>query len=85
METISFLTFEGVRLYEELELCARDRNAELLSGQRALHLLVTAISEFADALETYSKFQHLSDKDKMALDQVKKVVRGRGRNSFDSP
>ena len=75
METISYLTFEGVRFFEELELCTRDRNVELTSGLRSLHLLVTAISEFIDALETYSSFTHLSEKDKKELNTVKVAVR----------
>ena len=60
-DTLTYLTFEGVRLYEDHELCMRDRNSDPSSGVRGLHLLVTAISEFIFALQTFSKFRHLPD------------------------
>ena len=52
----------------------RDRNASPSSGLRGLHLLVTAISEFIAALETFTKFRHLADQDKERLFKVRKAV-----------
>ena len=75
IETLSYLTFEGVRLYEDHELCIRDRNSQQSSGLRGLHLLVTAISEFIDAIDTFTKFRHLPEQDKERLFKVRKAVR----------
>ena len=75
IETLSYLTFEGFRLYEDHELCIRDRNSQQSWGLRGLHLLVTAISEFIDAIDTFTKFRHLPEQDKERLFKVRKAVR----------
>ena len=65
VETAAFLTFEGVRFYEELELAVReqkDRPVDLRPHLRRIHLVVTALREFIQTLQTYSNFTHFSGK-----------------------
>ena len=65
VETVAFLTFEGVRFYEELELAVReqkDRPVDLRPHLRRIHLVVTALREFIQTLQTYSNFTHFSGK-----------------------
>lgn len=57
---VSYLTYEGVSLYEQLELSSRRQGMDLKPNLRRMHLLVTAIREFLLALETYKKISHLS-------------------------
>ena len=66
VETVAFLTFEGVRFYEELELAVReqkDRPVDLRPHLRRIHLVVTALREFIQTLQTYSNFTHFSGKE----------------------
>ncbi|XP_063530758.1 protein timeless-like [Cydia strobilella] len=66
-DIISYLTAEGVNLCEQFELDVKlDRNDLTLSSRR-LHLVVTAIREFVQAIEMYKKFPHVSTVDKDAL------------------
>lgn len=61
---VSYLTFEGVNLCEELEICFPQENADVKPSLRRLHLVVTAIREFIQAVETYKKISHLSPEDR---------------------
>lgn len=64
---ISYLTYEGVMLCEQLELNSRQEGSDLKPYLRRLHLVVTAIREFLQAIETYKKVTHLSDEDRERL------------------
>ncbi|EDV99140.1 GH13197 [Drosophila grimshawi] len=64
---ISYLTYEGVNLCEQLELNARQEGSDLRPYLRRMHLVVTAIREFLQAIETYSKVTHLSEDDRERL------------------
>lgn len=59
-DIVSYLTYEGVSLYEQLELTSRRQGIDIKPNLRRMHLLVTAIREFLLALETYKKISHLS-------------------------
>ena len=74
IETISYLTFEGIRAFEELELAIRDGSSDINPKMRRMHLLVTAIYESIQALEAYSKFTHLSEANKEYLNKVRRAV-----------
>lgn len=63
-DIVSFLTFEGVNLCEQLELISRQDGENLKPYLRRIHLVVTAIREFLQALETYKRSSHLSTEDK---------------------
>ena len=80
IETISYLTFEGIRAFEELELAVRDSSTDINPKMRRMHLLVTAIYESIQALEAYSKFTHLSEADKEYLNKVRMAVSTRKYN-----
>ncbi|XP_055680869.1 protein timeless isoform X3 [Lutzomyia longipalpis] len=66
-EIVSYLTYEGVSLCEQLELAAKQQSPDLKPCLRRMHLVVTAIREFLQALETYKKISHLNDDDKEHL------------------
>ena len=72
--TISYLTYEGVRFYEELELASREKTVDLKPHLRRMHLVVTAIHEFITTLETYSGFSHFSPKDKEKCRKIQRAV-----------
>ncbi|XP_055295111.1 protein timeless isoform X3 [Sitodiplosis mosellana] len=60
---VSYLTYEAVMLYEQLELTSRHYEIDLEPSLRRMHLVVTAIREFLQALNTYSNIGHLSTSD----------------------
>lgn len=72
-DTISYLVYEALSLCEQLdmELVAGQPNAsvapDLRPTLRRLHLSVTAIREFLQAVETYKKISHLTTEDKQYL------------------
>lgn len=63
-DIVSYLTFEGVNLCEQLELMSRQKGIDLKPYLRRIHLVVTAIREFLQALSVYNKSSHLSPEDK---------------------
>uniref|UniRef100_U5EZ31 Putative dna topoisomerase i-interacting protein n=1 Tax=Corethrella appendiculata TaxID=1370023 RepID=U5EZ31_9DIPT len=63
-DIVSYLTFEGVTLCEQLEQLAKQSESDMRPCLRRIHLVVTAIREFLQALETYNKSTHLSQEDK---------------------
>ncbi|BFF96130.1 protein timeless [Drosophila madeirensis] len=69
-DVLSYLTYEGVMQCEQLEQSARQRDSDLKPHLRRMHLLVTAIREFLQAIETYNKVTHLSDDDRDHLRQL---------------
>lgn len=60
---ISYLTYEAVILYEQLELTSRHYEIDLEPSLRRMHLVVTAIREFLQTLNTYTNIGHLSSND----------------------
>merc|ERR1712166_1137696 len=77
VETAAFLTFEGVRFYEELALAVKeqkDRPVDLRPYLRRIHLVVTALREFIQTLQTYSNFTHFSEADKVQLNRIQIAV-----------
>lgn len=50
-------------LYEQLELTSRQYEIDLEPSLRRMHLVVTAIREFLQALNTYTNIGHLSIND----------------------
>lgn len=63
-DIVSYLTYEGVNLCEQLELISRQGGENLKPYLRRIHLVVTAIREFLQALESYKRSSHLSSEDK---------------------
>jgi timeless protein len=62
-DIVSYLTYEGVSLCEQLELISRQQGTDLKPYLRRIHLVVTAIREFLQALEVYKNSSHLSTED----------------------
>lgn len=69
-DVLSYLTYEGVSLCEQLELNARQEGSDLKPYLRRMHLVVTAIREFLQAIDTYNKVTHLNEDDKAHLRQL---------------
>ncbi|XP_069692424.1 protein timeless isoform X2 [Periplaneta americana] len=66
-EIVSYLTFEGVNLCEQLELATQQQGSDLKPCLRRMHLVVTAIREFIQAVDTYKKITHLTREDREHL------------------
>ena len=67
---MAYLIYEGVRLYEELELAIREqreRAFDLRPHLRRTHLVVTALREFIQTLQTYGQFSHFTEVDQDKL------------------
>ena len=67
---MAYLIYEGVRLYEELELAIREqreRAVDLRPHLRRTHLVVTALREFIQTLQTYGQFSHFTEVDQDKL------------------
>nr|XP_022903307.1 protein timeless isoform X1 [Onthophagus taurus] len=73
-DILSYLTFQGVWLYEELEISYNIPDIDLKPCLRRLHLVVTAIREFIQAVETYLKLLHVSEEDKVELTKLQKQI-----------
>ncbi|KAH8350636.1 hypothetical protein KR067_013125 [Drosophila pandora] len=69
-DVLSYLTYEGVTLCEQLEMNARQEGSDLKPYLRRMHLVVTAIREFLQAIETYNKVTHLGEDDRAHLRQL---------------
>lgn len=63
-DVISYLTYEGVHVCEQLEITSRQEGTDLTPYLRRSHLVVAAIREFLQALEMYKRCSHLSSEDK---------------------
>uniref|UniRef100_A0A0K8TSI5 Putative dna topoisomerase i-interacting protein n=1 Tax=Tabanus bromius TaxID=304241 RepID=A0A0K8TSI5_TABBR len=66
-DIVSYLTYEGVTLCEQLELTSSQQGRDLKPYLRRIHLVVTAVREFLQTLETYKKITHLSQEDRNHL------------------
>ncbi|XP_074032694.1 timeless isoform X2 [Leptinotarsa decemlineata] len=73
-EILSYLIFQGVWVYEELEISCRIPEIDLKPCLRRLHLVVTAIREFLQGVESYQKMFHLNDADKDHLATLQKQI-----------
>lgn len=62
-DIVSYLTAEGVNLCEQFELAVKFNGNDLKSKIRRLHLVVTAIREFIQAMEVYKKSRHICNID----------------------
>ncbi|XP_034828725.1 protein timeless [Maniola hyperantus] len=69
-EIVSYLTAEGVNLCEQFELAIKLDGNDLKPSIRRLHLVVTAIREFVQAIEVYKKSAHICNNDKHELDKL---------------
>jgi timeless protein len=77
IETVAYLTYEGVRFFEELELAIqekRDRVVDLRPHLRRIHLIVTALRAFIQTLQAYLNFAHFSEVDKEKLRKLQMAV-----------
>ncbi|XP_067623333.1 protein timeless [Eurosta solidaginis] len=73
-DVISYLTYEGVTLCEQFELNSRQEGSDFKPYLRRLHLVVTAIREFLQAIETYKKVTHLSEADRVHLRRLQSQI-----------
>lgn len=69
-DIVSYLTYEGVMLCEQLEQLSKEAHTDLKPCLRRIHLVVTAIREFLQALDTYKKSAHLTQEDKEMLKRL---------------
>jgi hypothetical protein len=63
---LSYLTYEGVAMCENLAICKDDLKPHL----RRMHLVVTALREFVQAVEIYSELPSCSKEDKRHLNTL---------------
>lgn len=75
-DIVSYLTYEGVNLCEQLELISRQGGENLKPYLRRIHLVVTAIREFLQALESYKRSSHLSPEDKDHINRLQMQISG---------
>lgn len=73
-DIISYLTYEGVNLCEQLELTSRQKGTDLKPYLRRIHLVVTAIREFLQALNVYKRSTHLSQEDKEYINNLQMQI-----------
>ncbi|XP_058822846.1 protein timeless isoform X2 [Topomyia yanbarensis] len=66
-DIISYLTYEGVMLCEQLEQQSGESPADTKPCLRRIHLVVTAIREFLQALDTYKQSTYLSMEENQQL------------------
>ncbi|XP_059481526.1 protein timeless isoform X2 [Neocloeon triangulifer] len=71
---VSYLTFEGVNVCEQLQLALMQQEMDLKPCLRRLHLVVTAVREFIQAVDTYRKSNNLSQEDKDFLTQLQSEI-----------
>ena len=68
--TLSYLTFQGVELFETLELAKRERTCDLSPYLRRMHLVVTALREFIQTVSSYNEINLRSFDDKMHIERL---------------
>lgn len=78
-EVLSYLTYEGVNLCEQIQCDSKAPGTDLKPSLRRMHLVITAIREFIYSLEVYNKSTHLSTEDKEYL----KLLRIKIANTSD--
>uniref|UniRef100_A0AAG5D966 Timeless n=1 Tax=Anopheles atroparvus TaxID=41427 RepID=A0AAG5D966_ANOAO len=66
-DIISYITFQGVVLCEQLEQFGGTTEMDIKPCLRRIHLAVTAIREFLQALDSFRKRTHLSEEDNEKL------------------
>lgn len=66
-DIISYLTYEGVTLCEQIELGSKQDGTDIKPYLRRIHLVITAIREFLQTFTTYNKITNLSLADKENL------------------
>lgn len=73
-DIISYLTYEGIHLCEQLELTSRQYGTDMKPYLRRIHLVVTAIREFLQTLEVYKRSSHLSPEDKEYIQTLQNQI-----------
>nr|CAD7448253.1 unnamed protein product [Timema bartmani] len=66
-EMLSYLVYEGVFVCEQLEMFSKRQDGDMKPCLRRMHLAVTAIREFLQAVDVYNKMTHLSQEGKEAF------------------
>nr|CAD7585789.1 unnamed protein product [Timema genevievae] len=66
-EMLSYLVYEGVFVCEQLEMFSKRQDGDMKPCLRRMHLAVTAIREFLQAVDDYNKMTHLSQEGKEAF------------------
>nr|CAD7397074.1 unnamed protein product [Timema poppensis] len=66
-EVLSYLVYEGVFVCEQLEMFSKRQDGDIKPCLRRMHLAVTAIREFLQAMNVYIKMTHLSQEAKEAF------------------
>nr|AVP27640.1 timeless [Laodelphax striatellus] len=73
-DTVSYLTFEGVNLCEQLEVSKQQNQANLSPFIRRMHLVVTALREVIQTVEIYKKFSHLGEEDENKITLLQEQI-----------
>lgn len=60
---ISYIVYEGVSICEQVELNSQQKGNDLKPYLRRMHLVITAIREFLQALESYKNVSGLTEDD----------------------
>ncbi|XP_058452711.1 protein timeless [Malaya genurostris] len=73
-DIISYLTYEGVMLCEQLEQQSHEDKRGTKPYLRRIHLVVTAIREFMQALDTYKQSTYLTPEEKQKLNTLQNQI-----------
>ncbi|XP_046676926.1 protein timeless-like isoform X1 [Homalodisca vitripennis] len=73
-DTISYLTYEGVNLCEELEVAKLDVGEKLTGILSKLYLIVSCLKEIIITVEVYRKVTHLTKADREYLKQLQEKI-----------
>merc|ERR1740128_346306 len=76
LDTIAFVTFQGVEVVEILELASRERSSDTSSHLRRVHLVVIAVREILSTLNNYTNLKHLDQSEKDYLATLQQHIGG---------
>lgn len=71
---ISYIVYEGVSICEQVELNSQHKGNDLKPYLRRMHLVITAIREFLQALESYKNVSDLTEDDTIHLTTLRSKI-----------
>jgi len=77
-KAIALITYEGLVQLETLELANRDMLTDINPHSGRMHLVVTAIKEFLQAIATYKQSHYLTQGEKYKLDTLQHQISASG-------
>lgn len=71
---ISYIVYEGVSICEQIEMNSQQKSNDLKPCLRRIHLVITAIKEFLQALESYKNLSGITEDDITHLNVLRSEV-----------